>query len=205
MPDPPEAGRDADFEWVEIANVGPVVLSLAGYVLRDNSGEVLLPDVSLPPGAAIVIAAPLARIEGAVAFRLPGPISNGLANGGDRLALISPDGHIVDALSYGTDQTYRRDGEAALPAPGAGRSLRRDFADDGSLVAATVSDQPTPGFVERPQAAVPSVEPANQSDAPSPGRGATNVRAWAILVVLAVVALATAAGLRLREILLEEE
>ncbi len=77
MPDPPEEGRDADFEWVELTNVGTVEVSLDGYVLRDNSGEVALPNFSLPPGAVLVIAAPLARVRGAVAYRLSSAIGNG--------------------------------------------------------------------------------------------------------------------------------
>jgi hypothetical protein len=207
MPDPPEAGRDADFEWVEIANVGPVEISLAGYLLRDNNGEVQLPSVSVPAGAAIVVAAPLARIEGAVAFRLAGPISNGLANGGDRLALVAPDGRTIDALSYGVDMTYQRDGEAALPAPGPGRSLQRAFANDGSITAVTVSDEPTPGFVEPPAASTAGAagQPSGRPDTPSPDRSDGNTRAWAVLVSLTVTALAAAAGLRLRQILRDSD
>jgi hypothetical protein len=204
MPDPPQAGRDADFEWVEITNVGPVELSLAGHLLRDNHGDVRLPSVSVPAGAAIVVAAPLARVEGAVAFRLAGPISNGLANGGDRLALVAPGGGTIDALSYGTDETYRRDGETALPAPGPGRSLQRAFTDDGSMAAVTVSDQPTPGFVEPPPGAG-AAEPGARADTPSPAGRDDNTRAWAVLVSLAVAALAAAAGLRLRQILLDAD
>lgn len=201
MPDPPEPGRDADYEWVELANVGTVEVSLDGYTLRDNSGEVALPNFSLPPGAVLVIAAPLASVEGAVAYRLTGAIGNGLANGGDRLALFDADGARVDALSYGSDRTYLAEGEAPLPAPGAGRSLRRDFADDGSLISAGVSDEPSPGRLPDPPAAEPESERARRSAE----RGTTNRAAWMVLLVIATAALATAGGLRLRELLRDED
>ena len=197
---PLEAGADAAFEWVELTNVGASPLSLGDFALRDNSGEVALPRLTLPSGASIVIAGPLARVEGALTFRPAGGLSNGLANAGDRLVLYTTAGLRIDALSYGIDSTYRQPGEAALPAPGPGRSLRRDFLDDGSLLHAAVSDEPSPGRVE-------AVEQPNAATAPAPARvqggshGGTNISAWAVLVLAAAGALAGAGALRVRAVL----
>ncbi len=204
MPDPAEAGADAAFEWVEITNVGSSPLSLGDFSLRDNSGEITLPRLTLPSGASIVIAGPLARVEGALTFCPAGGLSNGLVNAGDRLALYTTAGLRIDALSYGIDNAYRQPGEAALPAPGPGRSLRRDFVDDGSLLHAAVSDEPSPGrveAVEQPDAAIATAPDRVQEDS----RGDTNVSAWAVLVFAAVGALAGAGGLRVRAVLAERE
>jgi hypothetical protein len=202
MPDPAEAGADAAFEWIELTNVGASPLSLGDFSLRDNNGEIALPQLTLPPGASIVIAGPLARVEGAVTFRLAGGLSNGLANAGDRLELYTTAGLRIDALSYGTDNTYRQQGEAALPAPGPGRSLRRDFFDDGSLFHAAVSDEPSPGRVE----AVEQPDAATATDrVQESSRGDTNASAWAVLVLAAVGALAGAGALRVRAALAARE
>ena len=182
-------------------NVGTVEVSLDGYVLRDNNGEVALPSFSLPPGAVLVIAAPLARVGRAVAYRLSRAIGNGLANGGDRLALFPAGGGRVDALSYGSDRPYLSDGATPLPAPDAGESLHRDFADDNSLLSEGVSDQPSPGLLPEPLAAQPTNEDARPSDA----SGGTNRTAWLGLMAIAVIPLAAAGGLRLRELLRDED
>ncbi len=204
MPDPAEAGADAAFEWIELTNVGASPLSLGDFSLRDNSGEITLPRLTLPSGASIVIAGPLARVEGAVTFRPADGLSNGLANAGDRLALYTTAGLRIDALSYGTDDTFRQPGEAALPAPGPGRSLRRDFLDDGSLLHAAVSDEPSPGRVEAVEQ--PAPETARAPDRVQEGsRGDTNVSAWAVLVLAAAGALAGAGALRVRAVLAARE
>ena len=200
MPDPAEAGADTAFEWVELTNVGASPLSLGDFSLRDNSGEIALPRLTLPSGASIVIAGPLARVEGAVTFRPAGGLSNGLSNAGDRLALYTTAGLRIDALSYGTDDTYRRAGEAALRAPGPGRSLRRDFRDDGSLLDVAVSDEPSPGRVEAVEQPA-SATAAGSHQVQQGSHGATNVRGWAVLLLAAVGALAGAGALRVRAVL----
>lgn len=208
MPDPPQSGRDADFEWVEMTNVGNDSLSLAGLVLRDNAGESALPNLALPAGGVIVIAAQFAEIEGAVAYRLTGAILNGLANGGDRLALLDAEGRQLDAICYGSDTTYLRAERVPIPAPGAGHSITRDFADDGSLLGVEISDEPTPGlYLTSATALAPTgttPEPA-AADERSSSDGGADVAAWVVLTTLAVGALAAAAGLRLREILRGED
>ena len=183
MPGPPQSGRDADFEWVEVTNVGSDSLSLAGLVLRDNAGEITLPNLALPAGGVIVIAAQFTDVEGAVAYRLAGAISNGLANGGDRLALLDAGGRQLDALSYGSDTTYRRAHSTPILAPGAGHSITRDFADEGSLLSVEITDEPTPGLhstsatASTPAGTAP--EPAAAVGHPSSdGVAKTSPRGW---------------------------
>ena len=150
LPDPLQCGPDADFEWIELTNIGATPLSLDGFALRDNVGLIALPALSLPPGASIVIAGPLANVDEALTYRPPGGLSNGLGNGGDRLELVAPAGHRVDALSYGSALTYVRPGDPPLPPPGPGRSLGRPFADHGTVLHAGVRDPAAPGHARAP-------------------------------------------------------
>ena len=66
LPDAAEPGLDSGFEWVELTNWGAEGASLAGLVLRDNAGEVPLPEVVLPAGGALLIAGPQADLGGAI-------------------------------------------------------------------------------------------------------------------------------------------
>ena len=145
LPDPVQEGPDADYEWIEIANLGSTSVGLGGFSLQDNAAAVLLPDLPLVPGGVVVVGAPRADVASAVLLHLlTGPIGNGLGNGGDRLALLTADGELLDVVSWGSDRTYL-DGAAPVPAPGSGRSLIRRFTDDGSLVTVERLDVPTPG------------------------------------------------------------
>ncbi|MEZ4552960.1 MAG: lamin tail domain-containing protein [Dehalococcoidia bacterium] len=193
MPDPVEPGNDADFEWVEVSNVGGVAVDLGGMLLRDNTGAVALPEVTLQPGASLVLAGPRAAVPQASAFWPAGGLSNGLGNSGDRLALLAADGRVIDALSYGSDATYD---SPPLPAPGAGRSLKRYLGDDGSFAGYEVSDEPSPGRFEPPPARVDASEASSEGGAASAGGGGTD-STWYVLGGLGAVALAGAAGQRL--------
>lgn len=151
LPDPPNPGRDSEYEWVEISNLGAVAASVEGMTLRDNSGSVALPALVVPAGGSLVVASRLAEVPGVTAFRLPQTIGNGLGNSGDRLVLAAADGRQVDAFSYGEDTTYLAG--PRIPVPGTGRAIERLFAPDGTFRDARIVEQPTPG---RPRAAQPS-------------------------------------------------
>ena len=190
--DPPEPGNDADFEWIEIANLGAEAASLAGLLLADNQGTVELPALTLRPGGVIVVAGPQAKVPEAVAWWPPGGFSNGRGNAGDRLALFRADGQIIDALSYGSDTTYDR---PALPAASAGRSLVRRFADDGSFQRAEVAAAPTPGVVS-------DREPGVERDASTVVEAAAtrpfDIAGWGALATIGVGAMGAAAVQRYR-------
>ena len=199
LPNPSEPGNDADFEWVEVANVGTQPVSLAGMLLRDNRGDVPLPDLILQPGAVLVVAGPRATVPEASAYWPPGGLSNGLGNAGDRLALVAADGRIIDALSWGSDAAYDN---PPLEAPAAGRSLRRYFADDGSLLAIEESAEPSPGLLETPPT---SAANAGDDSAAGPSQaaagGGSGLLAWMLLGAVGGSALLGAGGWRARALI----
>lgn len=184
MPDPVEPGVDAEYEWIEIANLGTRPAALGGLLLADNAGAIELPAVTLSAGGVLVVAGARAQVPEDVAFWPPGGFSNGLGNGGDRLVLYRADGAVIDALSYGSDATYDR---PPLLAPGSGRSLMRTFADDGTLLAAEVSGSPSPGVLT----AQPTSDRAGAAGVVSasiarPRGGAIDSLGWAALGAIGV-------------------
>ncbi len=221
LPDPVQSGPDAEYEWIEVANVGAAAVPLAGLLLADNHGWIALPTLTLPPGGAIVVAGPQAEIGDAIALRQGSGLFNGLGNSGDRLALATTDGAIIDALSYGSDGSVD---EPPLKAPPAGRSLQRRFDPAGRLIEAAVAEQPSPGHLEgpappdglaAPEAGATSAAPADAADAgaytpPSSvealrrqldAAASTDRTAWIVLASVAAVALVAAGAHRARELL----
>ena len=151
LPDPLQSGADAEYEWIEVGNVGMVPVSLGGLFLADNRARIALPALTLPPAGALVVAGPLAEIGDAIALRHSRGLFNGLGNRGDRLALATEDGAIIDALSYGSDDSVD---QPPLKAPAPGRSLQRRFDAAGRLMEAAVSEHPSPGRIEASATAV---------------------------------------------------
>ncbi|NOZ28797.1 MAG: hypothetical protein GXP39_12195 [Chloroflexi bacterium] len=154
--DASQPGPDAAHEWVELYNPGPGPISLAGWRLVDNTAEDVLPDVVLPAGGLLVVAADVEAFrgdfpdfDGALIPMPDGRIGGGLANDGDRLALLDPAGAVVDALSYGDDAAW-----LAPPAPdvAAGHSLEREPPGVDTDTAADWADRfpPSPGRLAPP-------------------------------------------------------
>ncbi|MFN8638699.1 MAG: lamin tail domain-containing protein [Dehalococcoidia bacterium] len=200
MPDPAESGPDGDFEWVELANLGGEARALEEYMLADNGGSVLLPALVLEPMEVVVVAAGRAALPSTVrAVTLAGGFSNGLGNAGDHLAIVGPGGVVIDGVSWGADRTYAI-GRPDLGAPGAGRSIVRRFADDGSFVEAAISAHPSPGSIEDSLAApgASGVGTGTASVAAASGAGWGD-RGWMLLLGVAVVALGIAAAGRVRD------
>ncbi len=145
MSDPIEPGRDAAFEWVEILNTGDAAIDLAGWRIEDGTRGDMLPAALILPGAYAVIAGASAVFEPSVQVMrvADGEIGNGLANNGDLLRLVHPDGTVVDAMSFGENASVFADGPEA---PGAGVTvgvIDPDVADDAANWALTL--RPTPG------------------------------------------------------------
>ena len=221
LPDPVQSGSDAEYEWVEVANVGAAAIPLEGLILADNHGRIALPELTLPPGAAIVIAGARAEIGDAYALRGGSGLFNGLGNSGDRIVLATEDGAIIDALSYGSDDGVD---QPPLKAPTAGRSLQRRFDAAGRLLEVAASEHPSPGRIEAPAApdtvatAEPGATPATTAvAAEAAGRtspssvealrkqlddaASADRTAWMVLASVAAVALVAAAAHRARELL----
>ncbi|MGE3857207.1 MAG: lamin tail domain-containing protein [Dehalococcoidia bacterium] len=195
LPDPEQPGRDNEYEWVEITNLGGGPASVEGMTLHDNSGAVTLPALVIPAGGSLVVTARLAEVAGATAFRVPTGIGNGLGNTGDRLVLVGADGRTVDAFSYGEDTAFLAG--PRIPAPGTGRALLREFGPDGRFRAARVVDDPVAGRAA--DALAPQVAPA---DAPAPSEadagGVTGAAGtWTVLLSLGAGLLGGAAMQRL--------
>ena len=221
LPDPLQSGADAEYEWIEVGNVGMAPVSLGGLFLADNRARIALPALTLPPAGALVVAGPLAEIGDAIAMRHGRGLFNGLGNSGDRLALATADGAIIDALSYGSDDSVD---QPPLKAPAPGRSLQRRFDATGRLTETTISEHPSPGRIEASATAEPVapdgpvatsaaagevVGPAAR-EAPSSVESLrrqlddaadANRTAWIVLLAIAAVALAAAGVHRARELL----
>ena len=146
-----------------MTNVGRSPLRLGGFELRDNTSALTLPDVELPASSSIVVAAVEAEVGEVIAIRLDGGLFNGLANAGDRVLLLTREGAVVDALSYGDDASMFG---PPLAAPGPGELLRRHFAANGTLVAIEIDagDAGSDGDRVAEATAVPAA--ADEADAP---------------------------------------
>jgi hypothetical protein len=146
---PPVERDEVSHEWVEIYNAGPEPVDLAGWVLADNTQGTPLPPRTLAPGEFLVIAASermrdLRPDLPFVLVALDGKIGNGLANSGDRVLLVDADSRLVDAMSYGRDDTVF----AVPPTPAGHASLeRRPFGyDTDEAEDFVINRRPTPGF-----------------------------------------------------------
>ena len=130
------AGR-AEHEWFELANSGAEPITLEGWRIADEAGSDPLPDVSIPPGSVIVIAASDDEDLQPDALIHDGKIGAGLNDDGDRLALINPEGAEQDAVAWG-----RSDGPSSARAPSGGATLQRTTPD-----ASPCLSLPNPGRV----------------------------------------------------------
>lgn len=205
LPDPVEVGQDAAYEWVELTNVGSEPAPLDGMTLVDNSGVAIeLPAITLPAGASIVIAGQAASVDGALVYRPPEGMWNGLANDGDRLELRAAGGFAVDALSYGAGADASDD--SPLPRPAPGHSIERRFDASGALIATSIEDAPSPGrttiVVPAPDAASAGSSVAEAEGPPSSERSTQAARSergtWLLLALASAAVLALAGWSRLR-------
>ncbi len=122
MSDPPETGRDAPYEWVELINVGAAEIDLAGWQLEDGTASNVLGPLVVPAGGYVLLAAPSANLPAGLLRADIGSaqIGNGLGNDGDVLRLTAPGGGIVDEVSYGDNEKVF---DPAPDAPDSGQTL----------------------------------------------------------------------------------
>jgi hypothetical protein len=170
--DPPQTGVDSSFEWVELMNRTSQTIDLTGWRISDNHESDPIPSLSLPPGGFAVIAATtdfyanFPNFSGNIVFMADGSIGNGLSNTGDRLILIDSTGKIIDALSYGDDNTVMSPPCRNVPE---GHSLERRPAGLDTNQASDFVDNatPSPGY-GLPSAAEMSTPTPTPSPSPSP-------------------------------------
>ncbi len=182
--DPPQAGVDTAFEWLELINCTDQDIDLTEWIIADNVGTDLMPSLILPARSFAIIAASadfytnFPDFSGIAVFMSDGSIGNGLSNTGDCLILSDSTGKIIDALSYGDNTNVF---SPPCPDVSSGHSLERqpagwdtdqagDFIDNASpspgdgLPAPTPTPTPTPEITPAPS---PSPSPA-PSPTPSP-------------------------------------
>lgn len=145
LSDPGETGRDADFEWVELVNIGADPVDLLGWTLGDAAKSDVLPAQVVPPGGYVVVAAKSAKLPDGVArvTVADGVIGAGINNTGDTIRLLTPGGAEVDAVSFGDDASVL---DPAPPAPPTGKTIGvRDPAGEPAAENWAITDRPSPG------------------------------------------------------------
>ena len=98
------ANRDPEFrelsDWIELYNTAHGAMDLSGYYVTDNLDEPLkwqIPDGTLIPGAGFLLLWADGRDTGLhMSFKLN--------EGGEQLGLYTPEGVLVDTLSFGAQQ-----------------------------------------------------------------------------------------------------
>jgi hypothetical protein len=164
--DSPQSGTDAPYEWIELFNCTTETIELKGWGISDNYGSDTIPSLTLPSHGFAVIAATqdfhtnFPDFTGTIVFIEDGQIGNGLGNDGDRLILKDSMATIIDALSYGNNETIM------LPPcrdVAAGHSLERQPAGFDTDQASDFVDNPNPtpgsGLVTTAPTPTPTITP----------------------------------------------
>ncbi|WP_343700699.1 lamin tail domain-containing protein [Chitinophaga sp.] len=95
MADPTPAAGLPEQEFVELRNVGPTPVNLKGWVLKDSTGAMKLPEYWLQPDSLVVLAARPVFSPGIAGSGFPS-----LSNEGETLALYDAQGALVHAVAY---------------------------------------------------------------------------------------------------------
>ena len=162
---PPQSGTESGYEWLEFYNTRDYTLSLIGWRISDNYGNDSISSVNIPSHGFLVVAASSGFYEnfpdysGAIVFVDDGRIGNGLGNSGDYLILRDSEENVIDALSYGEDDSITSSPHAKV---GEGHSMERQPAGGGFVD----NSGPTPGAGLPPPAPTPVPTPS-PSPAPS--------------------------------------
>ncbi len=186
--------EEPDYEWVEIYNRGPALISLTTYKIGDaelqNDQEGMYhfpPKVFIVPGQVLVIANRGDAFMAAYGFApqyeffdtvptIPNMVkyknwSNGsinLSSGGDDVLLLDPEDRVLDAVSWGSS-TFAF--EPSIEGVSEGESIERRPADQDSDGASDwdVQPSPKPGQVNLvPDTPVPTKSPTNTPKPCSP-------------------------------------
>jgi len=111
-PAPGGAFADADYEYIELQNVGATELSLKGA--RFTTGvEMTLPDVTLTPGERALVVANQAAFESRYGQGLPilGEYTGRLSNAGEQVTLVDSFGGTILSFTYDDGWYPQTDGQ----------------------------------------------------------------------------------------------
>ena len=153
----PAAGRgrnDAAFEWFELTNATDQSVRLDGWSIADNTSSDPLDELVVPPGSSVVIGGSAQAARETTAVIADGRIGNGLANTGDQLRLINPDGEVVNAISWGSDRSH-----TSVKSPGQDESIHRASPSAAPTIGAHSPGAPPTS----PPAPSPDPEPAEDA------------------------------------------
>ncbi len=134
----PTAGQgrlDPAYEWFELTNDRLEPVNLNGWRIADNRAEDSLDGASIPALASVAIGTSSDAGPRIAPIISDGRIGNGLANAGDQLRLINPDGEVVSAISWGSDRTF-----SVIRSPTNTQSIQRSTPDSAPL-----NESPSPG------------------------------------------------------------
>jgi hypothetical protein len=124
---------------------------LTDWRISDNHESDPIPSLTLTPGGFAIVAARtdfytnFPNFSGYIVFMADGSIGNGLSNTGDCIILLDPTGKIIDALSYGDDNSVMSTPCRDVPE---GHSLERQPAGLDTNQASDFVDNaaPSPGY-----------------------------------------------------------
>ena len=147
------ANTERDDEFVELANLGDTVVDLANWSLSDREGNARFPEgTRFAPASRITVTANATSYEEDLLVPpdftwrdgdapLLGDQGLRLANDGDEVLLIDPEGTLQDAFVYG-DSTYVASGWVgeSSPTPGRGYVSVRRTGSNGLVDTDTSSD-----------------------------------------------------------------
>jgi Lamin Tail Domain len=206
MYDPLESSDSANNEWIELYNASSETVILDKWMISDNEVSEQIPLLTLSPHSFAVVTTSdefrnlYPAFNGKLAILDSGRIGNGLANEGDRLVLVDNAGRLVDALSYGEDETVLSPSIDSVPRghslerspPGADTDSARDFVDN---------PHPSPGTGLGQVAVLAAAQGTETVDDPQPDmedaadRGSNKFSVWAWgLMGLGVLSLGTILG-----------
>jgi hypothetical protein len=155
---PPQSNSESAYEWLELYNTLDHVVSLSGWRISDNYGSDAISFVNISPHGFAVVAASRSFYENypncltAIIFIDDGCIGNGLGNNGDCVVLRDSDDNVIDAFSYGDDDSitstpFKRVGEghSMERRPAGGEFVENmEPAPGGGLTAPTSTPQASP-------------------------------------------------------------
>jgi len=101
---PPESGTDS-LEYIELYNSTTEEIDLSGYIIEDNAADTILTGTIAASGYAILAINPTAimTVLGVEAIEIERIATN---NGGERIAISSPSGVLIDEVTYSDDAPW---------------------------------------------------------------------------------------------------